>query len=726
MRRVLDAAEAGIRTRGRALERKVLQAASMGYSKGVAAGKASDAAARDAAARELETLRRELEDARSALGDGSVAGGSVYDDAASTPDDASALGGKSGVRSAAGAAGARKEKRFPGIPEGTDSAKEGPPSTSGAPSTPDASVAGAAPPRSTALMMPRDAGAMPAEVSLRSSVGGSGASRGEGGGAPTAALWALSVSARDGLLPSAAARDALDLISSRCQLFFAHDKLARASAGLALAKWRLACEGPRRRRSSAEEAARRRSRRVLARCFDAWRRPEEDAAAGTSGAEALAERTKNASKPPPPLDRKHAAGLVVELRAAKLEASRLAGELAALKAERESAGPTPREAAQSEKFRAHLQRVQRELEAARQERDAVKNLAGRASREEERVAGERRQRLRSQATQVGGSGALAVAAEDTAGTLEVELQAQAARFHAQFEKQASIADEAERRLREEASARARTEDQHRRELARLREEHAAEMAAVQSEFARSREEASRRGGGGGASSRGGDDARPPPRAPRGAPARLTAEALDALDAEAGRMRHSEKVEEKVNGWEVTAAIAEAGASVGSPGASPNDAGAARAPARIDDRDAADGWGDRAQYSRRPGAPRAPLSATGSERSARSRPGVGAAVVTAMRAGGKDAVEALLADRQFAAAPERVAPEPGPRHAAHPGAETARPAPASATLATARLVMLGHGKAEAAEALAAVGNNDVDAAHEWILDERARAQNAFFA
>ena len=177
----------------------------------------------------------------------------------------------------------------------------------------------------------------------------------------------------------------------------------------------------------------------MARCFDAWRRPEEDAAAGTSGAEALAERTKNASKPPPPLDRKHAAGLVVELRAAKLEASRLAGELAALKAERESAGPTPREAAQSEKFRAHLQRVQRELEAARQERDAVKNLAGRASREEERVAGSGAS-LCSQATQ-GAEAAPAVAAEDTAGTLEVELQAQAARFHAQFEKQASIADE---------------------------------------------------------------------------------------------------------------------------------------------------------------------------------------------------------------------------------------------------------------------------------------------
>ena len=124
----------------------------------------------------------------------------MYDDAASTPDDASALGGKSGVRSAAGAAGARKEKRFPGIPEGTDSAKEGPPSTSGAPSTPDASVAGAAPPRSTALMMPHDAGAMPAEVSLRSSVGGSGRHAGRGRAHRRAVCSERS--ARDGLLPA--------------------------------------------------------------------------------------------------------------------------------------------------------------------------------------------------------------------------------------------------------------------------------------------------------------------------------------------------------------------------------------------------------------------------------------------------------------------------------------------------------------------------------------------
>jgi len=52
-------------------------------------------------------------------------------------------------------------------------------------------------------LMPRDAGRMPAEVSLGSSVGqrGAAASRGEGGGRPTAALWALSVSAAAGQGP---------------------------------------------------------------------------------------------------------------------------------------------------------------------------------------------------------------------------------------------------------------------------------------------------------------------------------------------------------------------------------------------------------------------------------------------------------------------------------------------------------------------------------------------
>ena len=60
---------------------------------------------------------------------------------------------------------------------------------------------------------------------------------GEGGGAPTAALWALSVSARDGKIPTVR-HDALDLISSRCQLFFAHDKLSRATLGWAAARWR--------------------------------------------------------------------------------------------------------------------------------------------------------------------------------------------------------------------------------------------------------------------------------------------------------------------------------------------------------------------------------------------------------------------------------------------------------------------------------------------------------
>ena len=48
----------------------------------------------------------------------------------------------------------------------------------------------------------------------------------------------------------------------------------------------------------------------------------------------------------------------------------------------------------------------------------------------------RRQKLRSQATQVGGSGELAVGADDAAGMVQFELQSQAAKFHAEFEKQA--------------------------------------------------------------------------------------------------------------------------------------------------------------------------------------------------------------------------------------------------------------------------------------------------
>jgi len=74
----------------------------------------------------------------------------------------------------------------------------------------------------------------------------------------------------------------------------------------------------------------------------------------------------------------------------------------------------------------------------------------------------RRANLRSQATQVGGAGELAVMSEDTAGMVQVELQSAAAKFHVEFEKQARIAELATEKLRNEASHRARMEEQHRR------------------------------------------------------------------------------------------------------------------------------------------------------------------------------------------------------------------------------------------------------------------------
>ena len=51
-------------------------------------------------------------------------------------------------------------------------------------------------------------------------------------------------------------------------------------------------------------------------------------------------------RPPPPLDRPAAAALVVEVNALKEENARVTAELARVKDELESRGPTPREAAQ--------------------------------------------------------------------------------------------------------------------------------------------------------------------------------------------------------------------------------------------------------------------------------------------------------------------------------------------------------------------------------------------
>ena len=165
MFRVLEAAELGIRNRGRALERKVLQAASMGYTKGVAAGKASAAKGASAAEREAEALRRELEDLRSERGGGSTSG---YDDAVSTfsdvppstrfgpsasgfakiPEGAAAVGILRGraVHADPSVAGAREDSTRADAKEGSTRA--------------DAKVS---------APMPRDAGKMPSRVSLGSS-----------------------------------------------------------------------------------------------------------------------------------------------------------------------------------------------------------------------------------------------------------------------------------------------------------------------------------------------------------------------------------------------------------------------------------------------------------------------------------------------------------------------------------------------------------------------------
>ena len=246
MRRVVDAAEAGVRDR---MERKVLKAASMGYTKGVAAG------------RQAEAQESRAEKAPSA-GDAALSAKRAGSDAG--VNDAVSLFSEDSAAVATG-------REAPGGTGGGDSAKE---PSAGAPSTPDHELAGNDLPRRA---MPPDAGRMPDEVAVGRALGtrrGTRAPAAAPTAAPTAALWALSVSARDGKI-SGVREDALDLIASRCQLFFAHDKLSRATLGWAAARWRLACAEPRRARAAAEHQRRRGARRALARAFAAWARVPE-------------------------------------------------------------------------------------------------------------------------------------------------------------------------------------------------------------------------------------------------------------------------------------------------------------------------------------------------------------------------------------------------------------------------------------------------------------------
>ena len=256
MRRVVDAAEADVRDR---MERKVLKAASAGYTKGVAAGRQAEAQeSRASKAREKAPSMGDADPSAARAG----ARSSVDDFSSVFSEDSAAVATGSEARgeTSAGAPPAAAVR----VPAG-DSAKE--PSV-GAPAGDDELS------NPTPGTMPPDAGRMPTEVVVGGVLGTEGktyAARRRGGskrGAPTAALWALSVSARDGKLPGVR-EDALDLIASRCQLFFAHDKLSRATLGWAAARWRLACGELRHARAAAAHLRRRGARRALARSFAA-------------------------------------------------------------------------------------------------------------------------------------------------------------------------------------------------------------------------------------------------------------------------------------------------------------------------------------------------------------------------------------------------------------------------------------------------------------------------
>ena len=73
------------------------------------------------------------------------------------------------------------------------------------------------------------------------------------------------------------------------------------------------------------------------------------------------------------------------------------------------------------------------------------------------------------------------------------------------------------------------------------------------------------------------------------------------------------------------------------------------------------------------------------------------------------MDALLRSGDFD--PDDAAPR------SFPGGTSARPSKSSHTMAVAQLVMRGFSRLEAVEALTALGDEDIETAHEWLMDRR---------
>ena len=332
---------------------------------------------------------------------------------------------------------------------------------------------------------------------------------------------------------------------------------------------------------------------VLARCFDAWRRPEEDAAAGTSGAEALAERTKNAVDElrPRSIGSTPRGSSSKRARTTPRPRGRRRGSSRRSRGARAASSPTLH-AVPRQRVPAHLQRALRLAGIAKElaRGDGI-SPAGRAERTG--VAGGARQPAplaghaggRKRRPRGGGGGHRGDARGGAPGAGgEVPRAVREAGEHRRRGRAAAPASERARAARGPTHARAPAGAAD-----------ADEMAARRRTFAGREGGESPRRRGARRPSPGGDDARPPPRARSRRPGEAHAWALDALDAEAGRMRHSEKVEEKVKGWEAAAAIPTTAGAASGPRARPRPSRRRTETApRIDDRDAADGWGDRAR------------------------------------------------------------------------------------------------------------------------------------
>ena len=291
----------------------------------------------------------------------------------------------------------------------------------------------------------------------------------------------------------------VELYAARCALARLTQTESRAITSAALAQWKLACGRRVANARVARATGHRARRRVLRRCFNRWcvqiptttvvghmgwndRRGAERSTYIAGLVNGTADG--NASDEEFPVDYR------AELEIRLTQISRLEEALKAANVKAERVMGEADVDAQMDKFRAHLNNVQRELENVKRERDMykAKYTAASAATPGTKSQAERRMNQRTMSTQTTFTSddgerdsKPAPPREPTAKevkAIETQWMGTAQQFQKKFERQMEISNDLEKRLREERTRLMKTEAKYEAKLDEMRAKHDAAIAEV--------------------------------------------------------------------------------------------------------------------------------------------------------------------------------------------------------------------------------------------------------